>query len=102
MTKTNLTTIIDQFGALKAQMAELDRQEKALKEALAELEPGAYEGDLFRLTISASERTGQDKAFKARVEELIEEHLSAQYITAHTTRTEVRTHKVTARNGHDC
>ena len=53
---SNLTKIIDDLGALKARIADLENQEKALKQALADLGPGAYEGDLFRLSISESER----------------------------------------------
>lgn len=99
MTKSNLSTLIDQYGQLKAQLAELEEAERALKRELADLEPGAYEGEQYRLTISVSDRVGQDKVFKERVEELIAEHLSRQFVKAHTTLTPVRTHRVVARNG---
>jgi hypothetical protein len=49
---TNLTQTIDTYGKLSAQIAELQRQQKALKENLADLTKGKYEGDLFDLTVS--------------------------------------------------
>jgi hypothetical protein len=99
--KTNLQHLIDAYGELKAQQAVLADREAQLKEALATLQPGAYEGHDYRLTITQNEREGRDKAFKARIENLIEAHVSAQYIRAHTTYTPVRTHRVVARNGRD-
>jgi hypothetical protein len=95
----NLKKLIDDFGVLKAQIAELETQEKAMKAMLNELGPGAYEGELFRLTISDAERDTRDKAFKAKIEELVEEHTSVQYRTAHTSTNVVRSFRSTARNG---
>jgi hypothetical protein len=92
MTKTNLTATIDELGEIKAQIADLTAKEKALKDALADLEPGAYEGELFRLSISQSDRDNLD--MKA-----VREKLSDQFIRAHTTTTSVRTLRVSARNG---
>lgn len=92
MTTTNLTNLIDQFGHLKAQIADLAKQEKALKEALADLDVGAYEGELFRLAISESVRCTLDM-------DAVREKLSPQFIAAHTNETNVRTLKVSARNG---
>ena len=92
MTKTNLTATIDALGALKAQIADLEIQEKALKKALAEIAPGAYEGELFRLSVSQSVRCTLDM-------DAVREKLSPQFIAAHTRETEVRTLKVSARNG---
>jgi len=89
---TNLSKIIDDLGALKARIADLETQEKALKQALADLTPGAYEGDLFRLSVSESERETLD--MKA-----VREHLSRQFIAAHSHSTPVRTLRVTARSG---
>ena len=92
MTQTNLTTLIDQLGALKAQIADLTKQEKAIKEAMEDLSPGAYEGELFRLSISVADRETLDM-------EAVRAHLSRQFIQAHTNVTEVRTLRVSARNG---
>ena len=56
----NLTKVIDDLGALRAQIAELTAKEKAIKDSLGDLKAGAYEGDLFRLTISDSVRETLD------------------------------------------
>ena len=92
MTKTNLTATIDALGTLKAQIAELQLQEKALKANLADLTPGAYEGEQFRLSISVAERETLDM-------EAVRAHLSRQFIAAHTNVKEVRTVRVSARSG---
>lgn len=89
---SNLTKIIDDLGALKARIADLEAQEKALKQALADLTPGSYEGDLFRLSVSESERETLDM-------HAVREHLSRQWIQAHTNVTPVRTLRVVARTG---
>ena len=92
MTKTNLSTIIDDLGALKAVIANLLIEEKALKAALEDLAPGNYEGEQFRLSISVAERDTLDMA-------AVREHLSRQFIAAHTNTLEVRTLRVSARSG---
>ena len=92
MTKSNLVATIDALGELKAQIAALQTKEKELKKALGDLKPGAYEGELFRLSISESERETLD--MKA-----VREHLSRQFIQAHTNVTPVRTLRVVARTG---
>lgn len=90
MNTSNLKPTIDALGRLKAQLAELEAQEAVLKDALKELGPGAYEGDLFRITISDTDRDQLD--MKA-----VREKLSPQFIRAHTTTKPVRTLRVTAR-----
>jgi hypothetical protein len=89
---TNLSTLIDAYGDLKARQAELAIEEKALKAALADLDAGAYEGEMFRLSVSMSDRETLDMA-------AVREHLSRQFIAAHTNVTPVRTLKVAARSG---
>jgi hypothetical protein len=92
MTKSNLKQLIDAYGLLKAELAELNLREKALKEALADLSAGSYEGEQFRLSIAESERETLDMA-------AVREHLSRQFIQAHTNVTPVRTLRVVARSG---
>ena len=92
MTKNNLVATIDALGELKAQIAALELKEKELKKALGDLKPGAYEGELFRLSISETERENLD--MKA-----VREKLSPQWMRAHTNVTNVRTLRVSARNG---
>jgi hypothetical protein len=88
----NLAKLIDDLGLLRAQKAEIELAEKALKQALADLAPGAYEGEVFRLSVVESERETLDMA-------AVREHLSRQFIAAHTNVTSVRTLKVAARSG---
>ena len=90
MNKTNLSTTIDALGELKAEIAHLQAKEKALKEALEGLEPGSYDGERFRLSISVANRDTLDMA-------AVREHLSKQFIRAHTNSLEVRTLRTTAR-----
>ena len=87
---SNLTSTIDQLGHLRAQLAELKRQEDELKAVLVENGPGAYEGDLFRATVSESERETLDMV-------AVREKLSPQFIRAHTRVTPVTTVRVVAR-----
>ena len=86
----NLTSAIDRLGLLKAQLSELAREEKELKAVLIEQGPGAYEGDLFRVTVSQSERETLDM-------EAVREKLTRQFIAAHTVVTPVTTVRVVAR-----
>jgi hypothetical protein len=80
MTKTNLTATIDAYGTLSAQIAELTKQQKALKAALAELEAGRHEGDLFNLTVA--EFTVEVTDWKAIAEKVGYSHqLKAAYTT---------------------
>jgi len=99
MTNQTTLTAIDEYGFLKAQMADLLAQEKILKARLGDLVPGAYESDLYRLAISEPVYETRDEAFKARIEELIAEHVSSQYQVAHTIKSPRRTLKVSARTG---
>jgi hypothetical protein len=86
----NLTSTVDRLGQLKAQMAELAAEEKELKAVLVEHGPGAYDGLMFRATISVADRNTLDM-------DAVREKLSPQFIAAHTRVTEVTTLKVVAR-----
>lgn len=89
---TNLTTTIDTLGQLLAQIADLTKQANAIKADLRTLGDGAYEGDVFRVSVSTSERETLDM-------DAVREKLSPQFIRAHTNVTEVVTVKCVARNG---
>jgi len=89
---TNLTTLIDQFGALAAQIAELEIQKSAMKAAFADLAVGNYEGEDYRLSVTAPEREKLSDEMKARQKAVVDEAvaafratLSVQYRTAHIT-----------------
>ena len=90
--KNNLSTAIDALGRVNAEMAELQAKKDELKKVLDDLGPGAYEGELFRVTISESIRQTLDmEAAKAK--------LGPRFIKEHTTMVDVRTVRVTARIG---
>lgn len=89
LTRPN-TYLIDRLGELKAKIAELQSEEKALKTEIINLGEGAHDGDLFRATVSFSERETLDM-------EAVREKLSPQFIRAHTNLTPVTTVRVVAR-----
>ena len=85
----NLANVVDQLGAVKAQIAALTRTEKTLKDQLVAQGPGEYNGKLFRATVSEYDRETLDM-------EAVRAKLSPQFIAAHTTTTECTTVRVTA------
>jgi len=89
--KTNLS-LVDHLGVVLAQIAELKREGDAIKEMLIKWGVGAYEGDLYRVTVSQSERATLDMA-------AVRAKLSPQFIAAHTKFNDVTTVRVVARNG---
>jgi hypothetical protein len=89
--QSNLTSAIDRLGQIKAQIANLETEEKALREVMVEQGPGAYEGELFRVTVSLSERETLDMT-------AVREKLTPQFIRAHTVVTPVTMVRVAARN----
>lgn len=98
----NLTATIDALGALKAQIADLKIREDELKASLADLDVGSYEGDLFRLSVTAPEREQISDELKAAQKAVIAEYratLSHQYLRAHAPKVPVVTLTVKARIG---
>jgi hypothetical protein len=91
MAKPNISQAIDDFGAICAEIADLERKKAALRAILVAGVDGAAEGDLFRVTVSIAQRETLDMA-------AVREHLSRQFIAAHTNITEVTVVKATARN----
>ena len=89
--KSNLS-VIDQLGEIKAKIAMLEAEEKKLIDAVKANGPGAYEGDLFRATVSESERATLDL-------EAVRKKLSRQFILANTNYKKVTTVRVVARTG---
>jgi hypothetical protein len=83
-TSSNLEPLIDALGDIRARIAELEKKETEIKNALKELEPGAYEGERYRLTVTLADREKLDM-------EAVREKLSAQFLRAHTTVFPVRT-----------
>jgi len=91
MAKTNLSATIDMFGAICAEIASLEADKAKLRKQLIEMVDGAAEGDLFRVTISTTERETLDMA-------AVRAKLSPQFVAAHTKVTEVTVVKASARN----
>jgi len=88
----NTYNTIDRLGYIRAQIADLQEQAKALEAELKNTGPGSYEGNLFRATVSDVERKLTDwKAIAAKFEP------SRQLIQAHTKLSHSITVRVTAR-----
>lgn len=75
----NANLPIDQLGALRAQIADLQASAKALENEIKAAGPGTYEGDFYRTTVAevVSERTDW-KAVAAKLDP------SYQLVSAHT------------------
>lgn len=90
MTGNNLRALIDALGNVKAEIANLADRERKLKAQLVALGDGAYDGDLFRATVSTAERSTLDM-------DAVRAKLSPQFITANSKVTKSTTIKVVAR-----
>lgn len=86
----NLSQTIDTLGHLQAQIADLTKRADVLKAQIKSQGEGAFEGALFRATVSVSDRETLDMA-------AVREKLSHQFIAAHTRITPVITVKLVAR-----
>jgi hypothetical protein len=93
ITKLSTEQQIDLMGQLKAQMADLETQYDKLKALVIEsVGIGAHEGATFRVSISTTTRETLDM-------EAVRNHLSPQFIRAHTKVSESTMVRVTARKG---
>jgi uncharacterized small protein (DUF1192 family) len=86
---------IDRLGELLAQIATLESEANKIKAALKKSGPGAYEGDLFRATVSVSER--EVLSVEACAEKLKELKVSKQWFVAHTKKSSVSAVRVVSR-----
>jgi len=85
-----MTALIDRIGALKAQIAPLEKQLGKLQDELKARGPGRYEGELYDGSVFVSTRDKLDlDAVRAK--------LSRQFLLANTSQVEVITLKVTAK-----
>lgn len=83
-------SLVDELGQIKAQMAELEKRESAIKKRLIEGGLSEYEGTLFRVTVAKSIRIALDtKAIRAE--------MGAKWCDDHSTMSEVTTVRVGAR-----
>lgn len=81
---------VDELGALKAAIAELTEKEKELKTAIAASGYAELDGDLYRATVSLSERVTLDS-------EKVRALLSDAQIAACSRSTEILSVRVSAR-----
>lgn len=89
---SNTKPLIDAFGQLCAQIAQLEAEKKALRDQIVDiLGDGAFEGEMFRVTVALGTRKTLD--MKA-----VRDKLSDQFIRAHTKEDIVITVKAGARN----
>jgi hypothetical protein len=89
---TEPALMVDQLGCVKAQIATLEKEEKRLRDAIAELDCDAIDGELFRATVSHSEVAAVDwKTIAEKCEP------SRQLVAAHTELKDRVTVKVVAR-----
>jgi D-serine deaminase-like pyridoxal phosphate-dependent protein len=91
MAKSNMT-IADQLGTLQAEILALQSQEKELKEEFKLEGVGAYEGDLYDVTVYDSER--KNTAWRAIATKL---GATAQMIAGNTTKSITTSVKCVAR-----
>lgn len=85
-----MTSIVDRIGALKAEIAPLERQLKKLQDELKARGPGRYEGELYDATVFNQVRDLLDM-------DAVRAKLSSQFLTAHTRTSESVVLKVTAK-----
>lgn len=90
--KSNIGALVDDLGRVKAEMARLAEREKALRDQIVEAGVGAYEGDLFRATVSDVERSILDM-------DAVRAKLSPQFIRANSSVVCSTTVRVVARKG---
>jgi hypothetical protein len=88
---SNISPLIDDYGLLMAQIAEIKRRAQPLKEQIEELGAGAYEGNIYRVTVSKFKRENLDK-------KAVKKKLSRQFIRAHTTYTPVTMVRISGPN----
>ena len=89
---TTFSFIADDIGRKRAEIAKLQKELQDLESVLKDGGPGAYEGQLYRVTVSFTDRA--TVAWKKIAEKL---GASRQMITANTTYSEVTTLRCSAR-----
>lgn len=88
--KNDLGALVDKLGELKAQIATLCSEEKAIKEQLIDTRLPSIDGDLFRASISSHERASLDS-------EMVKMFLTPAQLLQCTKICEVTTVRVNAR-----
>lgn len=88
--KNDLSAVVDRLGEVKALIATLCDEEKTLKEQLIDTRLPSIDGDLFRATVSTSERITLDS-------NMVKTFLTPAQIIQCQKTSEVTTVRVTAR-----
>ena len=101
MAKNTNYAAVDQLGRVKAQLAELKKQEEKLRAEVAAMGAGSYEGALFRATV------GEDGEATQYDNEAIREKLIAlghrRFVNAHCERVpKAGAVRVVAKTGEGC
>lgn len=91
-TQKTLADVCDQYGELMAEQAALKIRIDILKKKLLTEGEGAYEGDIFRVTVATSFSNLLDM-------DAVREKLTPQFIAAHTREVFKTSIKCVARNG---
>ena len=90
--ETSTERLVDDIGALRAEIADQQARCKDLESYLRESGPGEYEGRMFRITVSVAERA--TTAWQAIAKKM---GASRQIIKGNTTTKEVTTLRCTSR-----
>ena len=86
--------VVDEIGQLKAELAPQMAALKELETLLKSFGDGRYHGAQYEATVSTHERRSLDM-------DAVRDHLSAQFMRAHTTVTESTVLRITARQMND-
>lgn len=82
MTKQELARMVDEYGQLKAQEAEVQAKINTLKQMLIDTELSEIEGILFRVTVSESERSTLDtKALRKDLPDVADKYTRKTAVT---------------------
>lgn len=87
-----LFPLVDEYGAVCAEMAALKQRQATLKQQILDAGLSEMEGALFRVTVSTCEVETLDMG-------AVREKLSVQFITAHTSKVERTTVRCVSRTG---
>jgi hypothetical protein len=100
MSIPNLSPMIDAYGKLVAQIAELEKRKEQFQADFKALEAGTHAGEQYVLTIIDSTRETPDATYAKEIKaatEAFKASKSAQYLRAHVSQKPIRTHRTAFR-----
>jgi hypothetical protein len=86
MSSSNIAPVVDEFGALKAEIARLEKRAEKLRAQLIECGTGVHEGEKYHVSVTLDERVMLP--IKAARKKLIELGVSRRWFDEHETRRE--------------